>query len=31
MEIKLTLNSKPLTAEIDADMLLIDFVRAHGC
>ena len=31
MEIKLTLNGKPLTAEIDTDTLLIDFVRAHGC
>ena len=31
MEIKLTLNGKLLTAEIDADTLLIDFVRAHGC
>ena len=31
MEIKLTLNGKPLTAEIDADTLLIDFVRDHGC
>lgn len=31
MEIKLTLNGKPLSAEIEADTLLIDFVRAHGC
>ena len=31
MEIKLTLNGKPVTASIDADTLLIDFVRDHGC
>lgn len=31
MEIKLTLNGKVVSASIDADMLLIDFVRAHGC
>ena len=31
MEIKLTLNGKPLTASIQADTLLIDFLRAHGC
>ena len=31
MEIKLTLNGKPVTASIDADTLLIDFVRGHGC
>ena len=31
MEIKLTLNNSPLTASIDADTLLIDFLRAHGC
>lgn len=31
MEIKLTLNGKPLTASIEADTLLIDFVRDHGC
>lgn len=31
MEIKLKLNGRPLTAFADADTLLIDFVRAHGC
>ncbi|MDY3619215.1 (2Fe-2S)-binding protein [Agathobaculum sp.] len=31
MEIKLTLNGKPLSASVEADTLLIDFVRAHGC
>ena len=31
MEIKLTLNKSPLTASVDADTLLIDFLRAHGC
>ena len=31
MEIKLTLNGRPLAASIDADTLLIDFVRSHGC
>lgn len=31
MEIKLKLNGKLITDTIDADMLLIDFVRAHGC
>ena len=31
MEIKLTLNNSPLTASVDADTLLIDFLRAHGC
>ena len=31
MEIKLTLNGRPLIASIDADTLLIDFVRSHGC
>ena len=31
MEIKLTLNGRPVTASIDADTLLIDFVRDHGC
>ena len=31
MEIKLTLNNSPLSASIDADTLLIDFLRAHGC
>ena len=31
MEIKVTLNNSPLTASVDADTLLIDFLRAHGC
>ncbi len=31
MELKLTLNGKRIIEEIDADLLLIDFVRAHGC
>lgn len=31
MEIKLTLNNNPLFASVDADTLLIDFLRAHGC
>ncbi len=31
MEIKLTLNGKPVCANVDADMLLIDFVREKGC
>ncbi len=31
MEIKLTLNGKVITDVIDADMLLIDFLRAHKC
>ncbi len=31
MEIKLKLNGKNITASIDADTLLIDFVRKKGC
>lgn len=31
MEIKLKLNGKPLTAQIDADTVLLDLLRAHGC
>lgn len=31
MEIKLTLNGKVVTDSIEADLLLIDFLRAHGC
>ena len=31
MEIKITLNGKAVCASIDADLLLIDFVRDHGC
>ena len=31
MEIKLTLNGKTIRDHIEADTLLIDFVRDHGC
>ncbi|MEE0800594.1 MAG: (2Fe-2S)-binding protein [Gemmiger sp.] len=31
MEIQLTLNGRPLHAQIEPDTLLIDFVREHGC
>ena len=31
MEIKLTLNGRAVTDTIDADLLLIDFLRKHGC
>ena len=31
MEIKLTLNGKNLTDHIEADTLLLDFLRTHGC
>lgn len=31
MEIQLTLNGKPLTAQIEPDLLLLDFLRSHGC
>lgn len=31
MEITLTLNGKTVKDQIDADSLLIDFVRKHGC
>ncbi len=31
MEIKITLNGKPVTDNISADTLLIDFLRGHGC
>lgn len=31
MEISLNLNGKKITDSVDADMLLIDFVRKHGC
>lgn len=31
MEIKLILNGKKLQEHIEPDLLLIDFVRAHGC
>ena len=31
MEVKLTLNGKAIVGHVDADMLLIDFLRQHGC
>ncbi len=31
MEVKLILNGKKITADVADDMLLIDFVREHGC
>jgi len=31
MELKIKLNGKIITAQIDADTVLIDFLRAHGC
>lgn len=31
MEIKLTLNGRMVADHIDADTLLIDFLRSHGC
>ncbi len=31
MEIKITLNGNPLCAEIEPDLMLIDFLRANGC
>ena len=31
MEIKITLNGKSVTASIEADTLLLDFVRSQGC
>ena len=31
MEIKLTLNGKTIQEDVSPDLLLIDFVRAHGC
>lgn len=31
MEITLTLNGRAVTDTIDADTLLIDFLRSHGC
>jgi carbon-monoxide dehydrogenase small subunit len=31
MKITVILNGKKVTEDIDADLLLIDFVRAHGC
>ena len=29
--VKITLNGKVVTDNIEADMLLIDFLRSHGC
>ena len=31
MEIKINLNGRAVSDHIDADLLLIDFLRAHGC
>lgn len=31
MEVKIRLNGKTVVDDIPADMLLIDFARAHGC
>lgn len=31
MEIKIKVNGRMIADHIDADMLLIDFLRAHGC
>ena len=31
MEIRLKLNGKTITDHIDPDLLLIDFLRSHGC
>lgn len=31
MQIQMTLNQKKITAEMEADTLLLDFVRDHGC
>lgn len=31
MEVKLTLNGRPVTDHVDADLLLIDFLRDHNC
>lgn len=31
VEIKLTLNGRIVTDNVDADLLLIDFLRKHGC
>ena len=31
MEVKIKLNGKTVVDDIPADMLLIDFARAHGC
>ena len=31
MDIKLNLNGKPISAQVDADTVLLDFLRDHGC
>lgn len=31
IEVKLTLNGKVITEQVEADLLLIDFLRDHGC
>lgn len=31
MEVKITVNGKIITDDIDADLLLLDFLRSHGC
>ena len=31
MEIKLKLNGRPIAAHVDADTVLLDFLREHGC
>lgn len=31
IEVKLTLNGKAITEPVEADLLLIDFLRDHGC
>ncbi|MGN1250916.1 MAG: (2Fe-2S)-binding protein [Candidatus Spyradocola sp.] len=31
MEIKLKLNGRPVAAQVDADTVLLDFLREHGC
>lgn len=31
MEIKIKLNGQMISESIDADLLLIDFLRSHGC
>ncbi len=31
IEMNLTLNGKPVAARVDPDLLLIDFLRDHGC
>ena len=31
MEIKINVNGRMITDSVDADMLLIDFLRKHGC